>query len=323
MARTRLYRNGVLESEDFDPALISDHLAEPGVAVWLDMCAPDEADLATISEELGLHKLAVEDAVHEHQRPKVDRYDSHLFLSAYQATTNVDSERISVAEVSVFITEKALVTVRKSQEFDIDPVVKRWDSAPELAKGGVAFLLHGLLDHIADSQFEAVQFLDERIEQVEEQLFGDPVDLRLIQRRSYMLRRSLLDLRKVTSPMREVLEAVLRHDTHLVDDQLQPYYRDVYDHVLRADARIESLRDLVATLRETELTIQGNQMNLIMKKVTSWAAIIAVPTLITGFYGQNINYPGLNTDWGFWISTAVILVASAVLYVVFRRRNWL
>ena len=323
MARTRLYRNGVLAAEDFNPADISDHLAEPGVAMWLDMCEPDEADLATISEELGLHRLAVEDAVHEHQRPKLDHYESHLFLSAYVATVNPETERLSTSEISVFITPSTLVTVRKDPHFDIDQVVQRWDTNADLAKSGVAFLLHGVLDHIVDSHIDAVQLLDERIEQVEEALFFEQVDLQPLQRRSYRLRRSLMALRKVAGPMREVLEGVQRHGAHLVDKPMRPYYADVQDHVLKSTSRIESLRDLAATLRETELTVQSNQLNVIMKKVTSWAAIIAVPTLITGFYGQNVTYPGINTDWGFWLSSAVMVVGSVSLWWSFRRRDWL
>jgi len=294
------------------------------VATWLDMCEPDEADLATISEELGLHRLAVEDAVQEHQRPKLDHYESHLFLSAYVAFVNPETERLGTSEISVFITPSALVTVRKNHSFDIDQVVARWDTNADLAKSGVAFLLHGVLDYIVDTHIDAAQLLDERIEQVEEALFAKDVDLKPVQRRSYRLRRSLMALRKVAGPMREVLEGVQRHGAaHLVDKPMRPYYADVQDHVLKTTGRIESLRDLVATLRETELTVQSNQLNVIMKQVTSWAAIIAVPTLITGFYGQNVTYPGINTEWGFWVSTLVIIVASVGLWWSFRRRGWL
>jgi magnesium transporter len=323
MARTRLYRNGVLAAEDFNPAEISDHLAEPGVTLWLDMCEPDKSDLATISEELGLHRLAVEDAVSEHQRPKLDHYESHLFMSAYLAKFDAADDRLSTSEVSVFITASALVTVRKDPHFDISRVVDRWDTSADLAKSGVGFLLHGLLDYIVDSHIDAVQLLDERIEQIEEALFADRVDLQPLQRQTYHLRRSLMALRRVAGPMQEVLEGVLRHGAHLVDRTMRPYFGDVQDHALKTAGRVEALRDLAATLRETELTVQSNQLNVIMKKVTSWAAIIAVPTLITGFYGQNITYPGINTEWGFWVSTLVIVVASVGLWWSFRRRGWL
>ena len=121
-------------------------------------------------------------------------------------------------------------------------------------------------------------------------------------------------LRRVVLPMREVVNALMRRDLHVVDEQMAPYYQDVYDHVLRATEWTESLRDLVTTILETNLTIQGNRMNLVMKKVTSWAAIIAVPTAITGFYGQNVPYPGFSTHWGFWFSTLLIIGLSVGLY---------
>ncbi|WP_236792717.1 magnesium transporter CorA family protein [Amycolatopsis sp. GM8] len=323
MARTRLYRNGVLEAENFPVADVSDHLADPGATVWLDMCRPTEEDLASIAEELSLHRLAVEDAVHEHQRPKLDRYDTHSFLTAYAVRLDTATGVLAKCEVAAFLTERALVTVRKDEGFEIDEVVARWDGEPELAKSGVGFLVHGLLDYIVDSHFDAVQALDEEIEGLEDLVFADNADYKEMQRRSLHLRKSMVALRRVVLPMREVVNSLMRRDLHVVDDTMMPYYQDVYDHVLRAGEWTESLRDLVTTIRETQLSLQGNRLNTIMKKVTSWAAIIAVPTAITGFYGQNIPYPGLEQHWGFWTSTVAIVVFSIGLYVMFRRRDWL
>jgi magnesium transporter len=323
MARTRLYRNGVLEAEDFPVADVSDHLADPTAVVWLDMCAPTSEDLATISEELSLHRLAVEDAVHDHQRPKIDRYDTHGFLNAYAVNLNIESGELETTEVAAFITEHALVTVRKNEDFDINAVVKRWDEANDLAKSGVGFLVHGLLDYVVDSHFAAVQSLDEEIEALEDMVFDDRVDHSSMQHRSLRLRKSLVRMRRVVLPMREVVNALMRRDHRIIDDDLMPYYQDVYDHVLRAAEWTESLRDLVTTIRETQLNIQGNRLNTIMKQVTSWAAIIAVPTAITGYYGQNVPYPGFGQPWGFWVSTIAIVVLSGGLYVTFKRRDWL
>jgi magnesium transporter len=323
MARTRLYRSGVLEAEDFPAADISEYLADPNAVVWLDMCRPTAEDLATISEELGLHQLAVEDAVHAHQRPKLDRYDSHAFLTTYAVRLDITTGLLVSAELAAFITDRALVTVRKDENFDIDVVVGRWDSATELAKGGVGFLLHGLLDYVVDSHFEAVQALDEQIEALEDMVFADHIDHADVQRRSLRLRKSLVALRRVVLPMREVVNSLMRRDFHIVDDALMHYYQDVYDHVLRAAEWTESLRDLVTTIRETQLNIQGIRLNEIMKKITSWAAIIAVPTAVTGFYGQNVPYPGFGQGWGFWVSTSLILGISGSLYLLFKRRDWL
>jgi magnesium transporter len=323
MARTRVYRNGVLEAEDFPVEEVSDYLADPTATVWLDMCFPTEEDLATISDELSLHKLAVEDAVHEHQRPKLDRYDTHSFLTAYAVRLDGELGTLASSELAAFITDHALVTVRKDEHFDIDAVVARWDSAAELAKGGVGFLLHGLLDYIVDGHFEAVQALDDQIEGLEDLVFADRVDHQDMQRRSLRLRKSLVKLRRVVLPMREVVNSLMRRDHHVVDDELMPYFQDVYDHVLRASEWTESLRDLVTTIRETQLNLQGNRLNTIMKKVTSWAAIIAVPTAVTGFYGQNVPYPGFQQGSGFWVSTVMIVILSGGLYALFRRRDWL
>ncbi|WP_433656477.1 magnesium transporter CorA family protein [Nocardia sp. CA-128927] len=323
MTRTRLYRNGVLESENFPLAEISDFLVDTSATVWLDMCSPSAEDLARIGEELSLHRLAVEDAVNEHQRPKLDRYDTHAFLTAYTVRLDAASGVLEKSELAAFITERALVTVRKSENFDIDEVVRRWDAASELAKSGVGFLVHGLLDYVVDSHFEAVQSLDEQIEALEDLVFADRADYRELQRRSLRLRKSLVTLRRVVLPMRELANALMRPDLHVVDDTMMPYYQDVYDHILRAAEWTESLRDLVTTIRETQLTLQGNRLNSIMKKVTSWAAIIAVPTAITGFYGQNVPYPGFEHAWGFWASTIAIIVISGTLYVLFKKRDWL
>jgi magnesium transporter len=323
MARTRLYRNGVLELEDFPPEDISEHIKDPGAVVWLDYCRPTKEDLATIEEELSLHSLAIDDAVTQHERPKLDRYDSHLYLSAYAAKLDVESGVLSVSELGAFITPNALVTVRKDERFDIEAVVTRWDESAELAKHGVSFLLWGLLDDLTDGQFEAIQELDTEIETLEDLLFDDRPSNNEVQRRSFELRKSLVLLRRLVLPMREVVNSLMRRDLHVLAEPMSPYYQDVYDHVLRATEWTESLRDLVTTILETNLTIQGNRMNLVMKKVTSWAAIIAVPTAITGFYGQNLPYPGFAEHWGFWFSSALIVVISGSLYWSFRRRDWL
>ena len=323
MARTRLYRDGVLKSEGFPVADVSDHLEDPANVVWVDVCEPDEADLAAIAEELQLHRLAVEDAIAEHQRPKLDRYDTHLFVTGYAVRLDGASGRLVTAEVDAFITQHALVTVRKSENFPIDDVVARWDASPDLLKYGTGFLLHGLLDVVVDSHFTAVQALDDGIEDLEDMLFDERPRSQEVQRRSFEMRKSLVLLRRVVLPMREVVNALMRQDLHIVDPAMMPYYQDVYDHVLRATEWTESLRDLVTTILETNMTMQGNRLNSIMKKVTSWAAIIAVPTAVTGFYGQNVPYPGFGHVAGFWFSTIAIVVLSGVLYAVFKRRDWI
>jgi magnesium transporter len=323
MHRTRLYRNGELVLEGFPVADISDHLEHEGCVVWLDFCSPTEADLASIAEELSLHPLAVEDAVHEHQRPKLDRYESHMFMSASAVHLDTGTGELKTSEVDVFITSHALVTVREDAGVDIDAVTARWDESKDLASNGVSFLLWGLLDVLVDGHFEAVQSLDSEIESLEDLLFDDRPREREVQERSFQLRKSLVLMRRLVLPMREVVNSLMRRDLHVLGEGMTPYYQDVYDHVLRATEWTDTLRDLVSTILETNLTIQGNRMNLVMKKVTSWAAIIAVPTAVTGFYGQNVPYPGFATHGGFWFSTALIVGLSVGLYFAFKRADWI
>jgi len=322
-ARTRLYRDGRLALEGFPVADISDHLADESVTVWLDLRDPDRDDLGVLSEEFGLHPLAVEDALHHSQRPKLDRYPSHLFLTAYATQLDAGTGELMTSELAAFITRQALITVRKDDGLDIGAVIDRWDSSPDLARFGVGYLLYGLLDYIVDTQFESVQNLDDFAEGLEDELFDSVPRGMQVQRRSFQLRKSLVLLRRVVLPMREVVNTMMRREVGLVPEPLTPYYQDVYDHVLRATEWTESLRDLVNTILETNLTIQSNRLNIITKKVTGWAAIIAVPTLITGYFGMNVPYPGFGHTGGFIASVATIVLAGLILYLVFKRNDWL
>jgi len=187
----------------------------------------------------------------------------------------------------------------------------------------VDFLLYGLIDAVVDGHFTAVQDLDEEIERLEDLLVDQCTGDQKRQRRSFALRKSLVNLRRIVLPMREVVNSLMRRDLEAVTDEMTPYYQDVYDHVLRATEWTESLRDLVTTILETNLTLQGNRLNVITKKVTSWAAIIAVPTAITGWYGQNLPYPGFASTSGLIGSVVLIASISIGLFVTFKRKDWL
>ena len=247
-AHTRLYRDGSLELEGFPVSQISEHMTDQSVVIWLDLRNPDHDDLTVLSAEFGLHPLAVEDAGYERQRPKLDRYRSHLFLTAYGAWLDPETGELATSELAVFVTWQALITVRKDDGLDIGAVVERWDASPDLAKFGVGYLLHGVLDYVVDGHFTAVQSLDDAVELVEDRLFDD---------------------------------------------------------------------------NSRSVEVQGNRMNIITKKVTSWAAIIAVPTFITGFYGMNVPYPGFSEKAGFIASVAIMILIGLGLYVIFKRKDWL
>jgi magnesium transporter len=325
----RVWRGGKLQDEEFNFERISDHLAEPDALVWVDLYQPDHEALAALAHELGLNVWAVEDAVAPSERVKATVYATHTFFTVYavdMAAPDPDGQpgtRLTKHRISAFVLPHALVTVRLAPFWDIAPVLERWDDLGG-QQYGVGALVHGLLDVVVDGHFDAVQILDDCIEDIEDELFDPPSRDSNVQRRSFAVRKDLVNLRRVVLPMREVINSIQHHRTSAAGaPELDPLYTDLYDHVLRASEWTESLRDMVTTVFETNLSLQDARLNMVMKKLTGWAAIIAVPTAITGFYGQNVPYPGYDTVGGFLVSTGLIVALVIVLYVMFRRRDWL
>jgi magnesium transporter len=320
---TRAYRRGALEAEGFPLDSVAHHLADPGAVVWVDLCAPDREDLHHLAQELGLHDLAVEDALGEHQRPKLDHYGSHLFLVARVVEIDVARGVLEEYELDAFIGDRWLVTVRKDSRFPIDRVTARWDRTANLAQHGVLYLVYGLLDVVIDGYFDAIQAFDDFYDDVADRIFSEHPVEPAKQRHWFEMRRALVRFHRMVVPMREAVSSLMRRETGVIPDELYPYYQDVYDHVLRVSEATDSLRDLVGTIVETNLSLRDYRQNQIVKKVTSWAAIVAVPTLITGFYGMNVPYPGSGEHWGVIAAVVLMLAASGFLYVLFRRRDWL
>lgn len=324
----RVWRSGHLQ-DDFDFDRISDYLTEPDTLVWVDMYDPDHGALADLAGELGLNIWAVEDAVAPSERVKATVYPTHTFFTVYAVEmaepdpTGEPQSLLSKHRISAFVLPQGLVTVRLAPHYDITPVLQRWDDLGG-QQYGVGALVHGLLDVVVDGHFDAVQVLDDCIEDIEDALFDPPSRDANIQRRSFAVRKDLVNLRRVVLPMREVINTIQHHRADSMHAaELDPLYVDLYDHVLRASEWTESLRDMITTVFETNLSLQDARLNMVMKKLTGWAAIIAVPTAITGFYGQNVPYPGFETFGGFVASTALILIIGFALYVMFKRRDWL
>jgi len=330
--RTRLWRDGVLTAEDFPLTEVSDHLADEHALVWVDLDDPAHEQMHDLAAELQLDPHAVEDALARGERTKATRYPTHTFVTVYAThlEDGVVDDRVDVVSrlrttrVSAFMLPRGMVTVRRGGPFEIADVVDRWDEHPDLLRFGTGALLHGLLDVVVDGQFDTVQALDDAIETLEDGLFDDTAATRTIQRRIFRIRKELVLLRRVVLPMREVVTVVMRHrteqDTH---PELDSWYTDLYDHVIRATEWTESLRDMVTTLFETNLSLQDARLNTVMKKLSGWAAIVAVPTAITGWYGMNVPYPGFGQFWGVVTGTAIIVGSSSGLYLLFKQRDWL
>ena len=320
--RTRAYRKGVLEEEDFPLERVSERLEDPDTVVWVD-CPQDTGLLQQLAGELDLHELAVEDALESHERPKLDHYSSHLFLSTHAVSVAPDLGGLVVQEIDVFVGPRWLITVRNDPNWSLAPVLDRWDRSSDLAGAGVPFLLYGLLDVVVDGYFATIETFDEFYDDVSEQIFSERPLAPAQQRRWFAMRRALVKFHRLVVPTREVVSGLMRREHGMVSDSLYPYYQDVYDHVLRVTETTDALRDLVSTIVETNLSLRDYRQNQVMKKVTSWAAIVAVPTLVTGFYGMNVPFPGFGRHVGVWTASILIAVLSAGLFALFRQKEWL
>ena len=323
---TRLYEAGGVVAEGFGAHEIPDRLRDhPKAVLWLDLLDPDEDDLRAVAAEFRLHPLAIEDAVHDHQRPKLDRYPGHLFMNVYAVHVDTDGARpqLDKAEISSFITERALITVRKSDS-DVTRLIGRWDEDVALAaNGGVGFLVYGLLDVVVDSQFDAARMLDEAMDKTEDAILEEGGAPRAVRMYGFGLRKTIAGLRRAVAPMPELIAHLGRVDAQLIPEHLEPYYRDVDDHARQAHETIEHARDRINGLLEADLNEQSNVLNDVTRKLAAWAAIIAVPTAVTGYFGQNLPFPGYEKFWGFLISLGTITVTATGLYVYLKRRGWL
>ena len=322
---TRLYERGKMIDEDFAVADIRARLdAHPDAVLWLDLYDPELDDLRAIQEEFGLHPLAVEDAVHDHQRPKLDRYPGHLFMNVYDVRVGVGGDQPSLAktEISSFITERALITVHKSPG-DVGQLTRRWDADEGIGDAGVGFLVYGMLDVVVDGHFAAARTLDEAMDRVEDEILQEGGAPRSVRMYGFALRRTVAALRRAVAPMPALVSDLVRAESWLVEDRLAPYFRDVDDHARRADETIETSRDRINGLLDADLNEQSNAQTDVTRKLAAWAAIIAVPTALTGYFGQNLPYPGYERFWGFLLSTALIVGSATGLYAYLKHRGWL
>lgn len=326
--RSRVWQDGVEVARDFPLAELDGWLAKPEALVWFDLGEPDLAELRELASELQLDPLAVEDAVEPMERPKATRHANHTFLTCY-STTAVESEQggveLMLGRISAFVLTNALITVRSGELVDLDPILTRWREDGLLVHG-VAALVHGMLDEVVDGHFNAITTFDEELDRLEDLLFDSSRKPAEVQQRVFGLRKALVQLRRVVLPMREVVTAVMRFRDGRTQPQageLDGYFNDLYDHAIRAAEWTESLRDMISGVFEANLSLQDSRLNEIMKKLSAWAAIIAVPTAVTGWFGQNIPFPGFGELGGVAQSSLLILVGSVGLYIVFRRFGWL
>jgi magnesium transporter len=297
--------------------------------VWLGLHEPTAQEFAGIAELFDLHPLAVEDAVEAHQRPKLERYDETLF-AVFKTVCYVEheeltatSEVVNTGEIMVFVGRDFVITVRHGRHGSLGPLREELESDPQQLAKGPAAVLHAIADHVVDDYLNVTDSVQEDIDQVETDVFAEN-GARADPGRIYQLKRELLELKRAVVPLSRPLEELATRPIRVVDPEIQAYFRDVSDHLLRAKEQIAAFDELLNSILQAHLAQVTVAQNEDMRKITAWAAVIAVPTMVCGVYGMNFDYmPELHWTFGYPLVIGVISVACLVLYRGFRRNGWL
>ena len=323
-----IYRNGCREPECVDWQYAIDKVEQTDEGfVWIGLHEPTEEQFAPIAERFGLHPLAVEDAIHAHQRPKLEAYGDLLF--AVVKTVHYDdtlpggtAEVVETGEVMVFLGSNFVITVRHGEHGGLQSVRKRLEEEPELLAVGPGVVLHAVLDGVVDSYVPVVKALQEDIDEAETEVFtaNSRTDSNVI----YVLKREVLELQRSTAPLAPVLGQLSRGRYDHIDVQIRDYFRDVDDHLTSIVDRVNGFDDLLTTLVSANLARVSVRQNEDMRKISAWVAIAAVPTMLAGIYGMNFdNMPELHWSFGYPLLLAVMAVVCGSLYAAFKRNKWL
>ena len=292
-----------------------------GVA-WIGLYKPSHEEFSSVAGEFGLHPLAVEDAVTAHQRPKLERYGETLFVVLRAARYVDETETVEFGELHVFVGDDFVVTVRHGEAPNLGKVRRRLEAEPELLRRGPEAILYAIMDEVVDGYAPVVEGLENDIDEIETEVFSGNTG---VSRRIYELAREVIQFQRATKPLAPVLGRLSAGDGgRILDEEVQRYLRDVQDHVLLVTEQVDGFRELLANILSVNLTLVGVGQNDEVKKISAWAAILFAPTLVAGIYGMNFdNMPELHWTLGYPFALTLMVIASIVLYLVFKRRGWL
>ena len=336
IVETAIYRNGVRESRTVDLSQTFEELHDHGGFAWIGLYRPTDDELKTVSDEFGLHPLAVEDALQGHQRPKLERYGDTLFVVLRPARYLDAPEQVEFGEVHLFVGANFAITVRHAESPDLGRVRKRLEAQPELLALGPQAVLYAVLDEVVDEYHPVIAGLENDIDEIEDQLFsGDSA----VSRRIYELARETMAFQRATQPLIGMLGALeAGFQKYHVDVELQRHLRDVLDHAIKTVERADSFRALLQNALTVQSTLvtqnQNDEMRALsatsleqgeqVKKISGWAAILFAPTLVAAIYGMNFRFmPEFEQPWGYPFALGLMVVSAVGLYVVFKRRGWL
>jgi magnesium transporter len=317
-----LYRNGQREDDvSFDQAF--EACRAPGTLVWIGVHEPTEDEFDSVRREFNLHELAVEDALRGHQRPKLEVYgDGQLFL-VLKTARYFEPDVLEFGQILIFVGDQYVVSVRHGEASPLHGIRLELEKRPELLRLGTGAVLHAIVDKVVDDYTPVLMNLDVDITELEAQAFGEDVPMGLTER-IYRLKRQVINLHRATAPLQGPIGRLADGRFPMISDGMRPYFRDVYDHLVRAVQTADQYRELLTSILEANLTQVSVRQNEEMRKISAWAAIIAVPTLIAGVYGMNFkDMPELHWHYGYPLAVAAMLALCLALYGYFRRINWL
>ena len=300
---------------------ISEYVKRPDCFVWVALKDPTQAELEEMRDEFGLHELAVEDARHGHQRPKIEEYGNSLF--AVLQTIESKADELQVGEVDIFVGPNYILSVRLHSERGFTEVRARCEREPHLLKHGAAYVFYALMDTVVDRYFPILDALESELEKIEEQIFRRNTARSNIEA-LYDLKRSLMILKHAVDPLMEAVSKLYGGRVPQICSGMGEYFRDVFDHLQRLHATIEGIRDMQTTAIQVNLGMISLNETEVTKKLAAWAAIIGVPTMIAGIYGMNFkNMPELEWVWGYPVSVAIMVAIDIWLYFQFKKVKWL
>ncbi len=306
---------------DIPKESISEYVKRTDAFVWVALKDPEPAELDEMATEFGLHPLAVEDARHGHQRPKIEEYGNSLFAVLH--VIELREGEVRVGEIDIFVGPNYILSVRQRTEHGFGEVRVRAESEPELLKNGAGFVLYTLMDNIVDRYFPVVDALEIELEAIEERIFNEgsaKVNIKAL----YDLKHKGMAVRHAVEPLIEATHKLYGGRVPQVCVGTQEYFRDVYDHLLRVSQQLDGLRDMVITAMQVNLSMITLSENEVTKRLAAYAALVAVPTMIAGIYGMNFkNMPELEWVIGYPLSLAAMLAIDAYLWVKFRATGWL
>ena len=317
-----VYREGK-RSAEIPKEEISDYLAQPGTFVWVAIKDPQPGELESMEEEFDLHPLAVEDARHGHQRPKIEEYGNQVFCVL--RTVQMKGEEIQCGEVDIFVGPNFVLSVRHDTEPGFQAVRDRAESEPELLKHGAGFVFYALMDNVVDRYFPVVDALETELEKIEDGIFEGEAgeNARATIKALYQLRHRGMTLRHAVEPLIEGVHKLFGGRVPLPCAQTQEYFRDVYDHLLRVSQQLDGLRDMVTAAMNVSLSTVNMATTDVTKRLAAYAALVAVPTLIAGIYGMNFKHmPELDWTVGYPLAVTMMVVIDALLYWQFKRADW-